>query len=72
VRFGVPLSELVDDGREIPLFVLKATSILEKQALKTEAIFFFENPQHIQSLGIMLEKGECAIIFRSFQCDTYN
>ncbi len=57
VKFGVPLAE-IDQGREIPLFVLKCTSFLETHALRTEAIFFYENADHIASLSAMLEKGQ--------------
>lgn len=33
VKFGIPLADQLDEGREIPLFVLKITSFLEANGI---------------------------------------
>eukprot|EP01119_Soliformovum_irregulare_P011950 TRINITY_DN3065_c0_g1_i3.p1 TRINITY_DN3065_c0_g1~~TRINITY_DN3065_c0_g1_i3.p1 ORF type:complete len:1054 (-),score=357.72 TRINITY_DN3065_c0_g1_i3:316-3477(-) len=59
-KFGVPLEQLYDEGREIPLIVLKIATKLRDELLGTENLFVadpYEQPE-IPSLRNLIEKGK--------------
>jgi len=62
LRFGVSLGSLIEEGREIPLLVLKTTSSLHKM-MDTPGLFFAdtENNVEVQSVRGLIEKGKVEI-----------